>query len=126
MQEWPGGRSGRRRRARAARWMRLWRSGAGGDATAPGQAGRAWDGPFPRSRAGRRPGTGREDRAGCLQIISKVILEATEEVLATMGRIAGRVCQASAAQPQGPEEEAVPPASQKNPWAWRPAEAHPG
>ncbi|XP_027948811.1 A-kinase anchor protein 1, mitochondrial [Eumetopias jubatus] len=43
------------------------------------------------------------------QIISRVILEATEEVLATtVGRIADRVYQASAGQLQGQEESCVP------------------
>ncbi|XP_072603641.1 A-kinase anchor protein 1, mitochondrial [Vulpes vulpes] len=48
------------------------------------------------------------------QIISRVILEATEEVLATtMGRIAGRVHQASAGQLQGQKEESCVPVCQK-------------
>lgn len=49
-----------------------------------------------------------------LQIISKVILEATEEVLATtVGRIAGRMCQPSAGQLLGQMEESCAPVSQK-------------
>ncbi|XP_042111184.1 A-kinase anchor protein 1, mitochondrial isoform X2 [Ovis aries] len=82
-----------------------------------GQAGRAWDGAFPQEQGGEETWDRSEKiEQAAFQIISKVILEATEEVLATtMGRIAGRVCQASAAQPQGPEEESCAPASQKTP-----------
>ncbi|XP_045629485.1 A-kinase anchor protein 1, mitochondrial [Ursus americanus] len=48
------------------------------------------------------------------QIISRVILEATEEVLATtMGRIADRVYQASAGQLPGQKEESCVPVCQK-------------
>ncbi|XP_046531224.1 A-kinase anchor protein 1, mitochondrial [Equus quagga] len=48
------------------------------------------------------------------EIISKVIVEATEEVLATtMGKIAGRVYQASAGQLQGQREESCALVSQK-------------
>ncbi|XP_032727889.1 A-kinase anchor protein 1, mitochondrial [Lontra canadensis] len=48
------------------------------------------------------------------QIISRVILEATEEVLATtVGRIADRVYQASAGQLQGQKEESSGPVCQK-------------
>uniref|UniRef100_A0A9L0ITN8 A-kinase anchoring protein 1 n=1 Tax=Equus asinus TaxID=9793 RepID=A0A9L0ITN8_EQUAS len=48
------------------------------------------------------------------EIISKVIVEATEEVLATtMGKIAGRVYQASAGQLQGQKEESCALVSQK-------------
>ncbi|KAM7231463.1 hypothetical protein CapIbe_016224 [Capra ibex] len=82
-----------------------------------GQAGRAWDGAFPQEQ-GREETWDRSEKIeqAAFQIISKVILEATEEVLATtMGRIAGRVYQASAAQPQGPKEESCAPASQKTP-----------
>ncbi|KAI4532957.1 hypothetical protein MG293_015976 [Ovis ammon polii] len=82
-----------------------------------GQAGRAWDGAFPQEQGGEETWDRSEKiEQAAFQIISKVILEATEEVLATtMGRIAGRVYQASAAQPQGPEEESCAPASQKTP-----------
>ncbi|XP_037347840.1 A-kinase anchor protein 1, mitochondrial [Talpa occidentalis] len=59
-------------------------------------------------------GKNEEIEQAALQIISKVILEATEEVLATtMGKIAGRMCQASAGQVQGQKEESCAPASQK-------------
>ncbi|XP_062031367.1 A-kinase anchor protein 1, mitochondrial isoform X1 [Lepus europaeus] len=48
------------------------------------------------------------------QIISQVILEATEEVLATtVGKIADRIYQASATQLQGQKEEGCAPVSQK-------------
>ncbi|KAM9597147.1 A-kinase anchor protein 1, mitochondrial [Trichechus inunguis] len=48
------------------------------------------------------------------QIISKVIMEATEEVQATtVGRITDRVCQASDSELQGPEEKSCAPISQE-------------
>ncbi|XP_057571226.1 A-kinase anchor protein 1, mitochondrial [Hippopotamus amphibius kiboko] len=76
---------------------------------------RAWDGDVTRE-LGKEETLDRHEKIeqAAFQIISKVILEATEEVLATtMGRIAGRVCQASAAPLQGPKEESCVPASQK-------------
>lgn len=82
-----------------------------------GRAARAWDGVFPREQGGEETWDRSEKiEQAAFQIISKVILEATEEVLATtVGRIAGRVYQASAAQPQGPKEESCASASQKAP-----------
>ncbi|XP_025137044.2 A-kinase anchor protein 1, mitochondrial isoform X2 [Bubalus bubalis] len=89
-----------------------------------GLAGQAWDGAFPQEQGGEETWDRSEetwDRSekieqAAFQIISKVILEATEEVLATtMGRIAGRVYQASATQPQGLKKESCAPASQKTP-----------
>ncbi|DAA19195.1 A-kinase anchor protein 1, mitochondrial [Bos taurus] len=82
-----------------------------------GLAGRAWDGAFPQEQGGEETWDRSEKiEQAAFQIISKVILEATEEVLATtMGRIAGRVYQASATQPQGLKEESCAPASQKTP-----------
>ncbi|XP_060059771.1 A-kinase anchor protein 1, mitochondrial [Erinaceus europaeus] len=48
------------------------------------------------------------------QIVSKVILESTEEVLATtMGKITGRICQTKAGQMQGQKEVRRAPFSQK-------------
>uniref|UniRef100_A0A8C3W9J2 A-kinase anchor protein 1, mitochondrial n=1 Tax=Catagonus wagneri TaxID=51154 RepID=A0A8C3W9J2_9CETA len=75
------------------------------------RGGRAWDGDVPRE-LGREETLDRNEKIeqAAFQIISKVILEATEEVLATtMGRIAGRMYQASAGQ----KEESCAPASQK-------------
>ncbi|KAB0367869.1 hypothetical protein FD755_021193 [Muntiacus reevesi] len=82
-----------------------------------GRAAGAWDGVFPREQSGEETWERSEKiEQAAFQIISKVILEATEEVLATtVGRIAGRVYQASAAQPQGPKEESCASASQKPP-----------
>uniref|UniRef100_A0A8C6DL56 A-kinase anchoring protein 1 n=1 Tax=Moschus moschiferus TaxID=68415 RepID=A0A8C6DL56_MOSMO len=79
--------------------------------------GRACDGAFPREQGWEETWDRSEKiEQAAFQIISKVILEATEEVLATtVGRIAGQVYQASAAQPQGPKEESCAPASQKTP-----------
>nr|XP_020744588.1 A-kinase anchor protein 1, mitochondrial [Odocoileus virginianus texanus]XP_020744589.1 A-kinase anchor protein 1, mitochondrial [Odocoileus virginianus texanus]XP_020744590.1 A-kinase anchor protein 1, mitochondrial [Odocoileus virginianus texanus] len=82
-----------------------------------GRATGAWDGVFPREQGWEETWDRSEKiEQAAFQIISKVILEATEEVLATtVGRIAGRVYQASAAHPQGPKEESCAPASQKAP-----------
>ncbi|XP_042771149.1 A-kinase anchor protein 1, mitochondrial isoform X1 [Panthera leo] len=86
-----------------------------GEPPVPRASGRACD----AHRTGE-PGTGgaaeqnEKIEQAAYQIISKVILEATEEVLATtMGRIAGRVYQASAGQLHGQKEESRAPACQK-------------
>ncbi|XP_058903686.1 A-kinase anchor protein 1, mitochondrial [Kogia breviceps] len=76
---------------------------------------RGWDGDFSRE-LGKEETLDENEKVeqAAFQIISKVILEATEEVLSTtMGRIAGRVCQASAAQLQGPKEESCVRGGQK-------------
>uniref|UniRef100_A0A8C9A9U7 A-kinase anchoring protein 1 n=1 Tax=Prolemur simus TaxID=1328070 RepID=A0A8C9A9U7_PROSS len=71
------------------------------------RGGKAWD----RDLAGelaKEESLDRNDKIeqAAFQLISQVILEATEEVLATtVGRIAGRICQASAGQLQGQKEE---------------------
>ncbi|XP_061031952.1 A-kinase anchor protein 1, mitochondrial [Eubalaena glacialis] len=77
---------------------------------------RGWDGDFSRE-LGKEETLDKNEKVeqAAFQIISKVILEATEEVLTTtMGRITGRMYQASAAQPQGlKEEESCARANQK-------------
>ncbi|XP_067573404.1 A-kinase anchor protein 1, mitochondrial [Pseudorca crassidens] len=76
---------------------------------------RGWDGDFSRE-LGKEETLDRNEKVeqAAFQIISKVILEATEEVLSTtMGRIAGRMHPASAAQLQGPKEESCARAHQR-------------
>ncbi|XP_028343099.1 A-kinase anchor protein 1, mitochondrial-like [Physeter macrocephalus] len=76
---------------------------------------RGWEGDFSRE-LGKEETLDRNEKVeqAAFQIISRVILEATEEVLSTrMGRIAGRMYQASAAQLRGPKEESCARGSQK-------------
>ncbi|KAF5915998.1 hypothetical protein HPG69_003071 [Diceros bicornis minor] len=77
---------------------------------------RAWDGDF-TGELGKEETLDKNEKIeqAAFQIISKVILEATEEVLAaTRGKIAGRVYQASAGQLQGQAEESCVSVSQKS------------
>lgn len=88
---------------------------ADGPAAPRVRGGRACHGDVPRE-LGREETLDRNEKIeqAAFQIISKVILEATEEVLATtMGRITDRIYQASAGQLQEKEEESCALASQK-------------
>lgn len=79
------------------------------------RGGRAWDGDV-LGELGKEETLDKNEEIeqAAFQIISKVILEATEEVLATtMGKIAGRMYQASASQLPGPKEESHAAAYQK-------------
>ncbi|XP_006758741.1 PREDICTED: A-kinase anchor protein 1, mitochondrial [Myotis davidii] len=67
------------------------------------QGGRAWDGKLSKEESLDK---NEEIEQAAYQIISKVILDATEEVLATtVGKMAGCMYQASAGQLQGQKEE---------------------
>lgn len=76
------------------------------------RGGQAWAGELSKEET---LGKNEEIEQAAFQIISKVILDATEEVLATttMGKIASCMYQASASQPQGQKEESCPPVCQK-------------
>ncbi|KAL2765291.1 A-kinase anchor protein 1, mitochondrial precursor, partial [Daubentonia madagascariensis] len=79
------------------------------------RGGKAWDSDV-AGELGKEESLDRNDKIeqAAFQIISQVILEATEEVLATtVGKIAGRMYQASASQLQGPKEESCGPGSPK-------------
>lgn len=78
------------------------------------RGGRAWDGDVLELGKEETLDENEEIEQAAFQIISKVILEATEEVLATtMGKIAGRMCQASGGQLQGQKEESCASVSQE-------------
>lgn len=81
----------------------------------PAAQERAWDGAVLGELGTEETSDKNEElEQAAFQIISKVILEATEEVLATtMGKIADRVHQASASQLHGQKEESCAPVSQK-------------
>lgn len=75
------------------------------------RGGGAWDGELSKEET---LDENEEIEQAAFQIISKVISDATEEVLATtMGKIAGCMYQASAGQLQGKEEESHAPVCQK-------------
>ncbi|XP_016010490.2 A-kinase anchor protein 1, mitochondrial [Rousettus aegyptiacus] len=75
---------------------------------------RAWDGDVLELGKEETLDGNEEIEQVAFQIISKVILEATEEVLATtIGEIAGHMGQASGSQLQGQEEESCASVSQK-------------
>ncbi|XP_012521150.1 PREDICTED: A-kinase anchor protein 1, mitochondrial isoform X1 [Propithecus coquereli] len=79
------------------------------------RGGKAWDRDL-AGELGNEESLDRSDKIeqAAFQIISQVILEATEEVLATtVGKIAGRIYQASAAQLQGQKEQSCVPGSPK-------------
>ncbi|XP_008592739.1 PREDICTED: A-kinase anchor protein 1, mitochondrial [Galeopterus variegatus] len=103
---------------------------AKGDETLAPQVtdGKAWD-RYPSGELGKEETLDRNEKIeqAAFQIISQVILEATEEVLATMvGKISGPMYQASAGQLQGQKEESCVPVSQKTvlgPDAMEPAPA---
>lgn len=79
------------------------------------RGGRAWDGDV-LGELGKEETLDKNEQIeqAAFQIISKVILEATEEVLATtMGKIAGRMYQASASQLPGQKEESCVTVYQK-------------
>ncbi|XP_006095657.1 A-kinase anchor protein 1, mitochondrial [Myotis lucifugus] len=74
------------------------------------QGGRAWDGKLSKEESLDK---NEEIEQAAYQIISKVILDATEEVLATtVGKMAGCMYQASAGQLQGQKEERCAPICQ--------------
>ncbi|KAK2494776.1 hypothetical protein MC885_000366 [Smutsia gigantea] len=87
---------------------------------------RAWDRDF-TGELGKEETLEKNEniQKAAFQIISKVILEATEEVLATtMGKIAGRMYQTSAVQLQGQKEESCAlPVSQNTALGQRAEEA---
>uniref|UniRef100_H0X3W8 A-kinase anchoring protein 1 n=3 Tax=Otolemur garnettii TaxID=30611 RepID=H0X3W8_OTOGA len=79
------------------------------------RGGKAWDRDL-AGELGKEESLDRNEKIeqAAFQIISQVILEATEEVLATtVGKIAGRMHQASADQLQGQKEESYAPGGPK-------------